>query len=202
MKYSFSRSPSPHGEKDGAADARQKAQAVDDVPHRGHHCQGGGAVGPLVLPHHGHVHDAVDGAGEGAAEGRPQVAEIELPDISGQQVHGFASSLSKSAPGRRKKPDKKTGVSACHLIRLVISSERLAFRVSGGSIACFGGKVKPGRLSTPCPSAGRRGPADAPPTARRPGPGRPGRGGCPGRCGRFRCIRPPSWRPPGAPPGR
>ena len=70
-----------------AADACQQPQAVNDVPHRRDDGQRGRALRPLVLPHHGRIHQAVDGADERAAERRAQIPEINLPDVSFQQSH-------------------------------------------------------------------------------------------------------------------
>ena len=61
----------PHGtQQHTAADAGQQAQTVDDVPDRGHHGQRRRARRPLILPHHGGVHHAVDGRDSGRCQKR------------------------------------------------------------------------------------------------------------------------------------
>ena len=70
-----------------AADAHEKAQAVDDVPHRRDHSQRRRAIRPLILPHHRHIDDAVDAGDQRAAERRRQVFEVKRFDISTQKVH-------------------------------------------------------------------------------------------------------------------
>ena len=95
--------------EDGAPHASEHPQAVEDVPHRGHHRQGGRPVGALVLAHHGHVHQAVHRRQHGAAKGRPQVFEIGALHVSPQQVHG-ASPLSA-----HRQANKKAGQGNRHL---------------------------------------------------------------------------------------
>ena len=70
-----------------AADAHEKANAVNDVPHRRDHSQRRRAIGPLILPHHRHIDDAVDAGDQRAAERRRQVFEVKRFDISTQKVH-------------------------------------------------------------------------------------------------------------------
>ena len=74
-------------EDHAAADAHEKAQAVDDVPHRRDHGQRRCAVGALILPDHRHIDDAVDAGDQRAAERRRQVFEVKRFDISTQKVH-------------------------------------------------------------------------------------------------------------------
>ena len=70
-----------------AADAHEKANAVNDVPHRRDRSQRRRAIRPLILPHHRHVDDAVDAGDQRAAERRRQVFEVKRFDISTQKVH-------------------------------------------------------------------------------------------------------------------
>lgn len=61
----------PHGtQQHTAADAGQQVQTVDDVPDRGHHGQRRRAGRPLILPHHGGIHHAVDGRDSGRCQKR------------------------------------------------------------------------------------------------------------------------------------
>ena len=70
-----------------AADAHQQPQAVDDVPHRGYHCQCCRAVGTVILPHHGHIHNGVDAGNQCTAKGSTQVLEVKGLDFAIQQIH-------------------------------------------------------------------------------------------------------------------
>ena len=113
------------GEQHRAADARQQAEAVDDVPNRRDDRERRRAVRTLVLADHRHVHDAVDRAGQRAAERRRQIAEVQRFDPVFEKIqisHPFPFAVARRA-AQKKKPDKTTGVPTRHLIRLIISSE-------------------------------------------------------------------------------
>ena len=79
----FFRAAPAKTENDAAADARQKAQAVDDVPHRGDHRQRRCARGALILADHGRIHQTVNAGNQGAAKGGGQIAEIKGFDFPG-----------------------------------------------------------------------------------------------------------------------
>lgn len=69
-------------EDDGAADAHEEPQTVNNVPDGGHNRQRRRAFRPVVLAHHGHIHNGVDGSNQGAAEGGRQILEIEGFDFA------------------------------------------------------------------------------------------------------------------------
>ncbi len=77
------------GEQHRPADARQQAEAVNDVPYRRDHGQGRRAIRPLVLADHRHIHDAVNRADERAAERCGQIPEVQRTNAVCQQIHVF-----------------------------------------------------------------------------------------------------------------
>ena len=102
--------------EDGASHTGEHPQTVKNVPHRGHHRQGRRPVGPLVLAHHGHVHQAVHRSQHGAAKGGAQIAKIGLLDVSPQQIHGCSlPSPPAPCPGQQK---SRTGQQASQPITL------------------------------------------------------------------------------------
>ena len=66
------------------ADAHEQPQAVNDVPDGGHHRQRRSPLRPVVLAHHGHVHNGVDGGDQRAAEGGGQILEVKGFDLAVQ----------------------------------------------------------------------------------------------------------------------
>ena len=46
---------------------------------------------PLILPHHGSVHHAVDGRDQGAAKGGGEVFEVNRSDPIRQKIHRMTS---------------------------------------------------------------------------------------------------------------
>ena len=96
------------GKEDRAADAGEQSQAVNDVPDGREYGQSGGAVRPLVLSRHGGVHQSVDGADHGTAEGGAEIAQIDGPDISGEKIHDDSKPLFQILLRTNKKePDKQ-----------------------------------------------------------------------------------------------
>lgn len=87
-------------EQDAAADTREQAETVDDVPHRRHDRQRRRTVRPLILADHRHVHNAVNARDERAAERCQNVSAVERTHIAPEQVQ-------KHPPRKRKKPDKE-----------------------------------------------------------------------------------------------
>ena len=87
-------------EQDTAADAREQAETVNDIPHRRHDRQRRRAVRPLILADHRHVHNAVNARDERAAERRQKIFAVDRAHIVPEQIHGHP-------PRKRKKPDKE-----------------------------------------------------------------------------------------------
>ena len=77
----------PGAEQHAAADAHQQAQAVDNVPQRCYHRQGRRTLRPLILPHHSHIHDGVNGGDQSGAKGRRQIFKINGLDFPVQKLH-------------------------------------------------------------------------------------------------------------------
>ena len=77
----------PCAEDHAAADAHQKAKAVDDVPYRRDDCQRRRSLRPVVLPDHCRVYDGIDRGDHCAAKRGRQVFEVHRFDVSVQEVH-------------------------------------------------------------------------------------------------------------------
>lgn len=64
--------------------------------------------GPWYLTYHGGVHQPVDGADHGTAEGGAEIAQIDGPDISGEKIHDDSKPLFQIfLRTNKKEPDKQ-----------------------------------------------------------------------------------------------
>ena len=79
--------PSDRTEEHRASNSHQKSEAVDDVPYRSHHRKRRGALRPVILPHHSHIHDGIDRCDQCAAECRRQILKLDRFDLSIQKIH-------------------------------------------------------------------------------------------------------------------
>ena len=98
----------PCAEDHAAADAHQKAEAVDDVPYRRDDCQRRRSLRPVVLPDHCRVYDGIDRGDHCAAKRGRQVFEVHRFDVSVQEVHAAFLLL-------HEKTGQKTDISVCLL---------------------------------------------------------------------------------------
>ena len=116
--------------KHGTADSHQKTQAVNNVPYRSHHGQGRRSFRSVILAHHGHVHDGVNGGNQGASESCRKILEIKRFDVSIQKIHVETSPLLRNTiwflpedfRKTKKERTRNRHFSPC-LIQLLISCE-------------------------------------------------------------------------------